>query len=451
MAMQPKIVLLSCGEEVYPRPWLDEVIRAVRSGMEALEVEVVHAGTLMNEYDAITALKAVKGKDFDLVVVHLVSWHITSYIMHVLRDFKQIPVLVWATGGKTDAGGKLHSPAAPAALTALLPALKEMGFRYKVLYEKPDAPHAFDEVAGFAQVALASRRIRTSRIGLIGYADMGLYTCTYDRTSIASRLGIDVDDYFSYEIGTLMDSAPDADISEIVRMIRARLVFENAVSPKVLDRVARLYLALKRKADGRGLDAISIKCVNGVTRYMGVNPCIAQSLLADKDLSVICECDAHGLITNVMMSMLTGQTTSFMENYEVFDDEVLVGTCGFLPLDFVDGQARARSTNLGDFFTGMGMVSKVRTGTVTFARLFKKGEGYAMFLSRAEARTPGKWIELGWDEPTPDFPSLLLKLEMPVRTYLESVPGQHVVLAFGDHVDQMRDLCTLMGIEVVSP
>ena len=447
----PKVVLLSCGEEVYPRAWLDGVIQEVRIGVAALDVELVHAGTVMNESDARVALQALKGVEFDLVVVHLVSWHITSNIMLILRDYKRIPVLVWATGGRTDAGGKLHSPAAPAALTALLPALKEMGFRYKALYEKPDEPHHFDAVAKFARVAGACRRIRNSRIGLIGYADMGLYTCTYDRTSVANRLGIDVEDYFSYEIGTLMDAAPPEEVEAVVADIRARLVFENAVSPKVLDRVARLYHALKKKADGRGLDAISIKCVNGVTRYMGVNPCIAQSLLADADLSVICECDAYGLITNVMLSMLTGQTSSFMENYEFFDDEILVGTCGFLPFDFIDGPAKARSTNLGDFFTGMGQVSRVRTGTVTFARLFKDGEGYGMFLSKAEARTPGKWIELGWEEPTPDFPSLVLKLEMPLRSYVENVPGQHIILVFGDHVESLKDLCALMDIAVLAP
>ena len=60
--------------------------------------------------------------------------------MHVLKDFKQIPVLAWATGGKKDHAGKLHSPAAPAGITALLPVLKEMGYKYKAIYEKPDEP-----------------------------------------------------------------------------------------------------------------------------------------------------------------------------------------------------------------------------------------------------------------------------------------------------------------------
>lgn len=151
----------------------------------------------------------------------------------------------------------------------------------------------------------------------------------------------------------------------------------------------------------------------------------------------------------MMLSMLTGQTSTFMENYEFFDNEILVGTCGFLPLDFVDGRVKVQSTNLGDFFVGLSNVSKVRTGIVTFARLYKNGDQYKMFLSKAEAKPPIKWIELGWNEPSPDFPSLLLKLDMSAQEYMERVPGQHIILVYGDHTDQMKDLCKLMEIEVV--
>lgn len=444
-----KAVLLSCGEAVYPQVWLNNEINEIRTGLEKLDLELVATPVIMSESDVKSALNEIKYKEFEIIIIHLVSWHITPYVMQVIRDYKDIPLFVWAIGGKTDAKGKLHSPATPAAITALLPVLNEMGFKYKAIYEKPDEKHHFDEVENFAKVARAYKKIKNSRIGLIGYADMGLYTCAYDRTSVANKLGIDVEDYFSYEIGTLMEGTPQTEVDKVIEGMKKDLEFENNVSDKVLDKVARLYLVLKSKVNERGLDAISIKCVHGVTKYMGVNPCMAQSLLANKDVSVICECDAHGLITNVMLSALTDQTSSFMENYEFFDDEILVGTCGFMPFDFAEGKVKVRSANLGDFFTGLSNVSKVKTGVVTFARLFKSGENYKMFVSRGEAKSPMKWIELGWEEPTPDFPSLLIKLEMPVQKYMENVPGQHIILVYGDYVDQMKDLCKLMGMEVV--
>lgn len=448
--MRPRIALLSCGEAVYPRDWLEQRIDEIRCGLAALDVEILAAATVLDEPDVDAARDAIRGKDLDIVVVHFVSWHITSYLVPILQALPGVPVLVWATSGRTDATGKLHAPAAPAAITALLPMLREMGVRYKALHEIPGQPHRFEEALRYARAAAVARRLRRSRIGLVGYADMGLYTCAYDRTALAARIGVDVEDYFSVEIGQRMDSMPLERVAETVRSIRERIAFENEVSAQVLDRVARLYLALEGKASERRLDGISIKCVQGVTRHMGVNPCVAQSLLAGPDLSVICECDAHGLVTNVMLSLLTGEATTFMEHYEFFDYEVLVGTCGFLPLGWSDGKPSAQATCLGDFFKGMGMTSRIKEGLVTVARLFRSGESYGMFLGLAHARRPEKWIELGWEEPTPDFPSLRLDVGGPVQEYLERVPGQHVILAQGDHVSSMRDLCSLLDLEIVS-
>ena len=426
---KPRVMLLSCGENVYPSGWLQEYVTEISKGLKESDIELTGAFLIVDEQAISPAREALRNVEFDIIIVHFVSWHITSYVTSIIKDYKHIPILAWATGGRTDKAGKLHSPAASAGITAFLPMLKEMGFRYKAIYEKPDEPHRFHDVEQYAKTAWAYARIKNSRIGLVGYADMGLYTCAYDRASVFAELGIDVEDYFSYEIGDRMSKAPDNEIKDTAAEIRAKFRFENEVSQQVLDRIARLYYVLKNKAGERGLDAISIKCVHGVTKYMGVNPCMAQSLLAGKDLSVICECDAYGLITNMMMSMLTSQTAAFMENYEFYEDEILVGTCGFLPLDFVDGELKARSTNLGDFFVGMSNVSKARTGVVTFARLFKEGERFKMFLSRGEAKPPPKWIELGWEEPTPDFPSLLIKLEMSAQRYMETVPGQHIIIS----------------------
>ena len=446
---QAKVVLISCGEKVYPQEWLMNVISEVVDGIKKLDLDLEGTYVAMDEASAVYVSHQLDQKRFDLLILHLVSWHITPNLMQIIRDYKQVPMLVWATGGRTDANAKLHSPAAPAAITALIPMMREMGFKYKAIYEQPDEPHHFKEVENFAKVAYAFRRVRNSRIGFIGYADMGLYTCAYDKAALYNKLGIDAEDYFSYEIGKLMDEAPQEKISDVVHEIRQKVTFDSVISEKILDKVARLYYVMKYKVKERGLVAISIKCVDGVTKFMGVNPCMAQSLLANKDLSVICECDAYGLVTNVMMSMLTGQTSTFMENYEFFKDEILIGTCGFMPFDFADGEIRAKSSNLGDFFVGISNISKVKTGTMTFARLFKSGDRYKMFLSKGEAQAPMKWIELGWEEPTPDFPSVLLKLEMSVQHYMENVPGQHIILTCGDHVEQMKTLCALMEIEVV--
>lgn len=381
-----RVVILSLGEEMYPQDFLGAVIQNVHSAVRAMDAHVVYEHTIMSERDGIEAREGMKGKAFDVVIANFVSWHITPYVMQALRDYRDIPVLIWGIGGKTNERGTLHSPAAAAGITAFAPLMKAMGFTYHVICEKPDEPLRTKDVEAYLQLIGAARRIRESRIGLIGYADMGLYSCCYDRYEVFNELGIDIEDYFGYEITARMDACPADESRQIQREIRGDMECQNEIPDSVLDRCARLYWAMRGKADERKLDAISIKCVNGVTGHMNINPCLAQSLLASKDLSVICECDAYGLITHVMLSKLTGQTSAFMENYEVFDDSVLVGVCGFIPNDFIEGRPEIRSANLGETNKGVSNVSQVKTGTVTYARLYREDDRFKMFISRGEAR-----------------------------------------------------------------
>jgi len=403
----------------------------------------------MNFPDAEKVADELQGKTFDLIILNFVSWHITTEVMHVIKNFRGIPILIWGIGGKTNEKGTLHSPAAAAGITGITPILKELGFIFKVIIEKPDSEHEYEAVADYINSVNCAKTVRAARIGLIGYADMGLYVCAYDKTGLFKKLGIDIEDYSGYELANLMKTFPQEKVKLTADWIKQTSVFENEIADNVLENVARLYLAMKDKADGRKLDAISIKCVNGPTSQLGFNPCLAQTLLADKDLSVICECDAYGLVTSIILATVSGHAAAFMEHYEVFEKEVLVGVCGFIPPEFADGITKFRAANLGETNTGISNVSKVKTGDVTFGRFYNENGEFKLFLSHGTANPCPKWTELGWEEPTPDFPAIKLGLEIPMQKYIENVPGQHIIMIYGDYVEKVKEVCRLLDIEVV--
>lgn len=443
-----RVAVISVGDQQYPQDELGLAIDRVRAAVQAMDCvrEAVFA-KIMNDSDATIAEQELKEQHFDAIVVNYVSWHITPYVMRVLKHFRDVPVLVWGIGGHTDSTGKLHAPAAGAGVTAICPLLKEMGYRWELILEKPDEALRSADAEMFLRQAAAAKAVKNARIGLVGYADMGLYSCAYDKTLAFNKLGVDIEDYYSNDILEKMAEFSADEVAEAIGEIKAEYKFTNNVPEETLEKVTRLYLAMKGKKDKRGLDAISIKCVYGVTK-MGFNPCLAQTLLADKDTCVICECDAYGMLTGIMFSRATGLTSGFVENYEVFDDTVLVGVCGFIPDDFVDGEKKLRSANLGEYNYGISNVSKMKTGKVTYGRLYQRGDTYRMFLAEGEALPNPKWTESGWAEPTPDFPSILLKPGMSVQDYLENVPGQHILLVYGEHKKEIELLCKLLGIEV---
>lgn len=446
--LKANVVMLSVGEQQYPQDYLAEVISGLEKEVEKMDCNLLSCHTIMNFADAEKVAEELKDKQIDLFIVDFVSWHITINIMHILKNFRDVPLLIWGIGGFTDKTGKLHAPAAGAGVTGFVPIVKELGFKYKIIMEKPDSEHAFCEVADYIHSVSCAKTIKASRIGLIGYADMGLYSCAYDKTGLFKKLGIDIENYDGYAIADLMNTFDDSLVKETMDWIKSTTKQQNEIPEKALEKVTRLYLAMKGKADGRKLDAISVKCVDGITK-LGFNPCLAQSLLADKDLSVICECDAYGLVTSIILSTVTGQTSAFVEHYEVFDKEVLVGVCGFIPRDFIDGDFNIKAANLGEYNTGISNVSKLKCGEITYGRFYNDNGTFKLFLQHGNTKPNPKWTELGWEEPTPDFPAALLEVEMSVPEYIDKVPGQHVIMVFGDHVAKVQEVCNLLDIEVV--
>ena len=184
---------------MYPQEILKEVIERVWSGIESLGESVVGKYVIMNDEDGFRAegRSAVRGKEIDAIIVNFVSWHITPYVMHVLQHFRGTPLLIWGIGGYHDATGSWYR-------RQRLGWSERDWYRYcarwdthtKVICEKPDEALRLEEVKAYLRAVKAKKAVQNARIGLIGYADMGLYTCAYDKTLVFDKLGVDIEDYF---------------------------------------------------------------------------------------------------------------------------------------------------------------------------------------------------------------------------------------------------------------
>ena len=143
-----KVVVISVGDAQYPQDRLQIAIDSVREAVRSLPcAEVVYEGSIMEDVSADKVAADVKKLVFDAIIVNYVSWHITPYIMRTLIDYREKPVLVWGIGGYYDENGKLYAPAATAGTTAIIPALKELGFKYMLVNEKPGEPRRVAELS----------------------------------------------------------------------------------------------------------------------------------------------------------------------------------------------------------------------------------------------------------------------------------------------------------------
>ena len=95
-------------------------------------------------------------------------------------------------------------------------------------------------------------------------------------------------------------------------------------------------------------------------------------------------------------------------------------------------------------------VSKVKTGYVTCARLVYLNGKYKMHVYTAEAKNPPQWNEYGWDDPAPQLPSLeVFPDSCTVEEFAQHVYSQHVIVTYGDYVEELKDFCSIMDIELL--
>ena len=160
---QLNVIMLHLGEAMYPQDYLEDVIKKVQEAVSGMECNLVGCYKVMSEKDAGECSRLIEGSPVDLFILNFVSWHITPYVMHILKNYTHIPLLIWGIGGTTDKTGKLHSPAAAAGITGFLPVAKEFGFTVKVILQKPDSAFALKEAAHFIRLASCAKKVRESR------------------------------------------------------------------------------------------------------------------------------------------------------------------------------------------------------------------------------------------------------------------------------------------------
>ena len=419
-----------------------------RKPCRGLGAEVVEADILTRLDDVPRGLAQLAGHEYDVIVACVIAWTETPVVIGVLRDYLHIPILLWSWGGYSQEG-QLVSLGSAAGATACISALQHLGAKYTYVYDYPDAPMNVAKVLRFCRAAKAVNILAHARMGMMGYADMGLYGLMFDGLDVRKRIGVEVESYDMLEIDQAVARLPRPRVTTLVEQWHKDWQFEAPVGEATLERVAGLTLALGDKIEERGYLAMSTKCVYGVTKYMGCTACMPQSMLGDR-VHFVCENDAPGMITQTMMGLMSGKSSTFMELYEIFPDRLLVGVCGFVPTSFTkDGKPSVREYGWGGLTGGMVNTGQMKTGRVTLARLSLRGERYRMHILTGEGFAPRPWEESGWAPPAPRFPSLEIVLDTSVDDFAGKALAQHYGMVYGDHRQGLEDLCRLLDIEVI--
>ena len=447
-----KVAFVGFGEVNTPIDIIVNKCKAAAEGLEKEGLDLVKVYPVTDDYeekDIKKALAALKGEEFDALVVCIAGWIPTHAVVKITEHYRDIPMVLWGLCGWIESDGRLVTTADQAGTTALRKTFYDLGYTFKYIYDIIGLPSNTKRVAAYAKAASAAKRLRHARGGMAGYRDMNLYGTQVDGPSLKREIGPEIETFEMLEIQQRYEKITEAEKQAVIDNAISKWKFLKPAKSEGLFKAAGYYLAIKSLCDERGYDAISLKDVDGMKKLLGFPPAPIFMLLSDEaGLCTVPENDGLGNITQLMVKYLTGQCAAYLEFYEFFEDSVLAGVPDYVPAEVVDGDVTVMPAAFGELSEGILNVSRVKTGLLTMCRLTCIDGSYYMHMVTGEGKTPMKWEEAGWTQPAPQLPGLRIHIA-DVPAFAEKVMCQHYIISYGDNTELIGNLCDILGIEVI--
>ena len=440
--MRPKLGIINIAMDVYPHQLADPLLDSLISDLEP-DADVTYLG---KAFDADTAREnAVKmlGMDLDLAVVFLSTWVDATVAMAALLELENVPTVLWALpmfdGNST---GSL------VGLAVVKGSLEQIGRSADFVYGLPDS--VAQPILAKARVNAIARSLRKQKIGLFGYASMGMYTATFDHANLRAALGPEVVHVDNHTVVRSMEALPDDAVQAEKQAMLRKLPLSSPDLDEPFTNAVRMRLALKEIIAEHKLDAVSLKCQHEISRTYGCT-CIPLALLVEDGLPATCEGDIPGLITAMMLRALTDQPAFFCDFINAEDDNVWFSSCGFIAPSLTEGEITVKRQihEIGE--QGAIISAAPKKGDVTIARLAQRPEGkYAMHVASGTVEE-GYLRKHIYAEGSHDhlFPIARVKLPYHSDRFLSDVVSNHYLLTWADCREDLEQLCHVMGIEMI--
>ena len=260
---------------------------------------------------------AAERGEWDFLIANVLNWVEVRGVMRVLLEFRDRPIILYSFGGYTE-GDTLICPAAGAGCTALRFPMERMGFRFKYLFNAPDSPMDIAGIRAFGRAARAMRFLRTARLGMIGFNDMGLFTTDFSTVRLRDKIGPEVESIDLLQIERRMQALDAAEVAEgdAARHGAPGSTRWTGRRRETVERAIRLYMATVELCREKSFSAFSYKCVDGVDSNLGISHAVPSSLVATAGYPYVDENDVGNLVAELMLKHVSGQQVMFLEHYD---------------------------------------------------------------------------------------------------------------------------------------
>jgi len=439
---KPRALVVPFGYPGYP----DQLMKRSRNGsirhLKRLGIETVTVPNVIDFADAKEARQQIAKEDFEFVVVVVLSWLEATNVIEAVRDFAHKPILLWSHTMWQDKDQWWTIGPIP-GVGVLRQAFEELEWKFKFIYGQPGDEKLDAGIATFARAAHARHQLQRSRIGLLGYLSMGMYTAAFDHLGLLRDFGPEVDQIDQYILVKRLEAVTTKQVGPLIARAKKQWDISEAVRPRDLEITLKMYYALKQLAQERDWNCLTVKCQYELSKDFGHTPCVPLSMLGN-ELPCSCEGDIPLISAQLAMHHITGQIVSYGDIHTVEPDGLIMGACGFAPFKLGEGRPKVdRTTTL---YEGLCNCTIYKEGEVTIARMgYRPDRKLKMHVAFGRTHRPRKFQEVG----CLPYPGMELELPGLGDQFAQGMMSQHYAIVYGDCRAELRELLQLCDIEGV--
>jgi L-fucose isomerase-like protein len=417
-----------------------------RYGLEIIDLEGINEEGLLydNDADADRIIRRFREADVDAVFFPHCNFGTEDTVARVAKAIGK-PVLLWGPRDEDPLSDGYRLRDTQCGLFATGKVLRRFNVPFTYIVNSPADSAVFDR--GFNTFIAASQVVkdfRRLRILQIAPRPAGFWTMICNEGELLERFGIETYPITMLDIQNrtlAVEQAGGADLQATVALIETALDCSEIDAPS-LRRVAALKVAMKSFAVEHGCSAVAIQCWTALQESIGIMPCLANALLTDEGIPVVCETDVHGAVTAVMaQAAALGKAAPFFADLTVRhsqnDNGELLFHCGNFPISLVAEGCRPRMRHhfLFEQHAPGTHESEIRGGELSIVRFDGDHGQYQLFLGKAHGiqgsytRGTYVWIEVN------DWP--LWEDKLVKGPYVHHCVGIH-----GDVIPALYEACT---------
>ena len=443
-----KTLVLPFGYPGYPQKELAEKIDNSVKYLKEIGIDVAVSPSIITLNDCQAAIDLATSDDYDYCIMLIASWIESPNVLNIVSaaGLDKMPILLWSHDNVYDEKIDEYISFGSVAVAAVLrETFEEFEYCFKFVVGNDFDPALTKQITDFDRAAKCIKKLQKTRIGMVGYASMGMYTGLGDHIKVKKLLGTEVVHLDQYTLVCRAEAMDKARIEEYKPVMKAEWNIAEDVTEADIEKTIAFYLALKDLVKEHKLDGITVKCQYELSIEYGFTPCVALSILG-AEMPVSCEGDVYMLLTQMVLNYISRDTTTYGDILAFQGDSIISAACGFAPRCFLNA-ARPCIKRHTALYSGLLVTTGIKGDMpATVSRIANYKDGLKMHVLKGKTEELNNFHEID----CPPYPGARIHLlNKSGADFANEIMSQHYVMVFDDYVDAVELFCNLKGIKII--